>query len=99
MENWESDTAYERVIHYNEKKDAQVRLTVNVFHGVEYIHLREYYMSFDEEWLPSNKGVAMPLDLNNVKQLFIGLAELLADAEVQDVLDAVLGDLYNLTLK
>jgi hypothetical protein len=41
----------------------------------------------------------MPLDLNNVKQLFIGLAELLADAEVQDVLDAVLGDLYNLTLK
>lgn len=99
MELWEADTEYERIIHYNESKDAQIRLTVSVFRGVEYLHLREYYLSFEEEWLPSNRGVSMPLDLNNVKELFIGLCELLADAEVQDVLDAVLGDLYHLTLK
>jgi len=99
MELYEADTAYERIIHYNETKDAQIRLTVNVFRGVEYLHLREYYLSFDEEWLPSNKGVSMPLDLNNIKQLFIGLSELLADAEVTSVLQEVLGELCDITLK
>jgi len=94
MELYEADTAYERVIHYDEYKEKQIRLTVNVFRGVEYLHIREYYLSFDEEWCPTPKGCAMPLDLINVKELFIGLAELLADAEVDSVLADLLGDKY-----
>lgn len=94
MELYEADTAYERVVHYDEIKEKQIRLTVNVFRGIEYLHLREYYLSFDEEWCPTPKGCAMPLDLNNVKQMFIGLSELLAEAEVSTVLEEILGDKY-----
>jgi len=99
MELYETDTAYERVIHYDEYNEKQIRLTVNVFRGIEYLHIREYYLSFDEEWCATPKGCAMPLDLHNTKQLFIGLAELLADAEVDSVIQAILGDSYEIRKK
>ena len=35
---------YERVIHYDEDKEIQIRLTVNCFRGIEYLHLRKYYL-------------------------------------------------------
>jgi len=95
----ESDTAYERVIHYDKFKEKQIRLTVNVFRGVEYLHLREYYLSFEEEWCATPKGCAVPLDLDNIKQLFIGLTDLLADAEVDEVIHHILGDSYNVQRK
>jgi len=99
MEIWEPDTEYERIIHFNETKDMQVRLTVNVFMGVEYLHVREYYMDFDEKWCPTPKGCAMPLNLNNARQLFEGLVDLLADAESEAVIQSVLGEQYNISLK
>ena len=34
---------YERIIHEDEVKDIQVRLTVNTFRGIEYLHLRKYW--------------------------------------------------------
>jgi hypothetical protein len=73
-----------RVIHQTQEK--QVRLTINEFRGVEYLHLREYYLDFDETWCPSNKGVAMPLDLNNSRELFAGLVEILSLAESKQVI-------------
>ena len=44
---------YEHVIHYDEVKQEQVRVTVNTFRGVEYLHVRKYYMDFTEEWKPT----------------------------------------------
>jgi len=82
---------YERIIYYNEKKETQVRLTVNIFKGVEYLSLRSFYLSFEEEWLPTKQGVSMPLDLDNVKQLFIGLTELLSNAESEEIVEEILG--------
>lgn len=94
MELYQADTSYEIVLHYNETKETQIRLTVNVFRGVEYLHVREYYLSFDEEWCPTPKGCGMPLDLNNVKQMFIGLIELLSDAEANEIVDEVFKGIY-----
>lgn len=75
---------YSRIIH--ETDDFQVRLTINSFRGIEYLHLRKYYMDFSEEWMPTKDGVAMPLDFNNSKELFIGLVEILSLAESKDVI-------------
>lgn len=75
---------YSRIIH--ETDDFQVRLTINSFRGIEYLHLRKYYMDFSEQWMPTKDGVAMPLDFNNSKELFIGLVEILSLAESKDVI-------------
>lgn len=79
-----SDEVFSRIVH--QADDKQIRLTVNEFRGVEYIHLREYYQDFEENWCPSKKGVAMPLDLNNSKELFTGLIEILSLAEAKEVI-------------
>ena len=87
---------YSRLIHQTD--DFQVRLTINRFRGVEYLHLRKYYLDFSEEWLPTKDGVAMPLNLINSKELFIGLVEILSLAETKDVIQShfkeLLQDIY-----
>ena len=95
MEIYDPDTEYERIIHEDELKQNQVRLTVNVFRGVEYMHLRKYYMDFNEEWKPSNEGIALPLDFNNCRELFAGLVEILSLAESKDIIESQFRDLLD----
>ena len=99
MEIHEAPTAYERIIHYDPVKDHQIRLTVNTFRGVEYLHLRKYYQDFDESWKPSNEGVAMPIDLENSRELFAGLVEILSLAESRDIIVSHFEDLIKLTFQ
>lgn len=80
----QSEEVYSRIIQENEFN--QVRLTVNIFRGVEYIHLRKYYMDFTEEWKPSSEGIGMALNLNNSKELFAGLLEILSLAESKELI-------------
>jgi hypothetical protein len=98
MDLYKAPEAYSRVIHYDEVKEQQVRLTINTFKGIEYIHLRKYYMDFDEEWRPTPEGIAMPLDLSNSKELFMGLLEILSLAESKDMIEEhfsdIIKDLY-----
>ena len=49
MELYASPEVYEKIVHYDEDKETQVRLTVSTFRGIEYIHLRKYYLSFEEK--------------------------------------------------
>ncbi len=77
----------EKVIHYNEAKELQVRLTINTFRGIEYLHVRKYYLDFTEEWKPSPEGVAMELDFNNSRELFSGLLEILSLAESKEIIE------------
>tara|TARA_X000001382_G_scaffold78505_2_gene55054 strand:- start:1832 stop:2131 length:300 start_codon:yes stop_codon:yes gene_type:complete len=93
MELHQAPEAYSRIIHYDDVKQVQVRLTINTFHGVEYLHLRKYYMDFDEEWKPTPEGVAMPLDFNNSKELFAGLTEILSLAESKQLIEEHFSDL------
>ena len=69
MDLHQAPEAYSRVVHYDKVKEVQIRLTINTFRGVEYMHLRKYYMDFDEEWKPTPEGIAMPLDLSNSREL------------------------------
>ena len=84
MDIWQEPEDYSRIVHVDRDGTTQIRLTVNTFRGVEYLHLRKYYQSFEEEWLPTKDGVAMPLDLTNSYELFTGLVEILSLAESRD---------------
>jgi hypothetical protein len=86
MDLYNAPEAYSRIIHYDTVKEQQIRLTINTFRGIEYIHLRKYYLDFDEEWKPTPDGVAMPLDFNNSRELFSGLVEILSLAESKSVI-------------
>ena len=92
---YEPEPVYERLIHYDEAKHIQIRLSVNTFRGVEYLHLRKYYQDFDEEWKPSNEGIAIPLDFNNSRELFVGLVEILSLAESKDIIESNFRDLLD----
>ena len=37
MELYETPPVYEKLIHYDEKKEVQVRLVVSTFRGIEYL--------------------------------------------------------------
>ena len=87
MQLHEAPPMYERIIHYNEEKEVQVRLTVSTFRGIEYLHLRKYYLAFDEEWMPSSEGIAMEIDFDNSRELFAGLVEILSLAESKEILE------------
>ena len=87
MELHEAPPLYEKLIHEDAEKQIQVRLTINTFRGIEYLHLRKYYLDFDEYWKPSKEGIAMELDFNNSRELFSGLIEILSLAEAKDVLE------------
>jgi hypothetical protein len=87
MELHEAPALYEKIIHYNEDKELQVRLTINTFRGIEYLHVRKYYLDFTEEWKPSPEGVAMELDFNNSRELFSGLLEILSLAESKEIIE------------
>lgn len=83
---------YEKVIHEDSEKFIQLRLIVNEFRGIEYLHLRKYYLDYNGDWLPSSDGVSMALDLNNCRELFKGLVEILSLAESKQILEEVFGN-------
>ena len=47
MKIYDPPEIYQTIISEKESGDEQVRLTINEFKGVEYIHLRKYYLDFD----------------------------------------------------
>ena len=66
---------------------------INEFREQEYLHLREYYLDFDEEWKPTPKGISIPLEIETSKELFIAISEILSLAESKKVVEEVFGDL------
>lgn len=93
MELYQAPEIYEKLIHYDEDKHVQVRLSIKEFRGIEYLHLRKYYQDFNEEWKPSNEGISMPLDFDNSRNMFIGLTEILSLAESKEVIEEHFSDL------
>jgi hypothetical protein len=83
--------AYSKIILSEPYK--QVRLTINEFREQEYLHLREYYLDFDEEWKPTDKGIAIPLELETSKELFVAFSEIISLAESKQVLEEFFGEL------
>lgn len=82
---------YSRIITNDGLK--QVRLYINEFRDQEYLHIREFYLDFDEEWKPTPKGISIPLEIETSKELFIAISEILSLAESKKVVEEIFGDL------
>ena len=95
MKLHEAPEMYEKIISENEEGTEQVKLTINTFYDVEYIHLRKYYLDFDGDFKPSKDGVAMKLDFNNSKNMFEGLVEILSLAESKSILETHFKDILD----
>lgn len=80
----DSEIVYEKLIHQNDEKGYQLKLVLNTFRDIEYIHLRKYFLSFDEGFLPSREGVAIPATISNIYTLLDGLIEICSKAETLD---------------
>lgn len=93
MELYQAPEVYEKVIHYDEEKHVQIRLAIKEFRGIEYLHLRKYYLDFNEEWKPSSEGIAMQLDFDNSRNMFVGLVEILSLAESREIIEEHFADL------
>jgi hypothetical protein len=98
MELYEAPELFERVILHDSERHLQVRLTVSTFRGVEYISLRKYYLDFNEEWKPTPDGISFPITIENSRELFIGLTEILSLAESKSIIEEefgkIISDLY-----
>ena len=95
MKLHEAPELYEKIISQNEEGTEQVKLTINTFYDVEYLHLRKYYLDFDGDFKPTKDGVAMKLDFNNSRGLFEGLVEILSLAESKSILETHFKDILD----
>ena len=95
MKIYEAPEIYEKIISETKEGTEQIRLTINEFRGVEYLHLRKYYLDFEGEFKPSKDGVAMSLDFENSKALFEGLVEILSLAESKGILETHFKDILD----
>lgn len=53
----EAPEMYEKIISENDTGTEQIKLTINTFRDIEYLHLRKYYLDFDGDFKPSKDGV------------------------------------------
>jgi len=74
------------VLSENTETFEQIRLTVNEFREVQYLHIRKYYLDYDGEYKPTKKGLAIPISIDTIANLYNGLVELLAKSDVLEVL-------------
>ena len=95
MKIYEAPEIYEKIISETKEGTEQIRLTINEFRGVEYLHLIKYYLDFEGEFKPSKDGVAMALDFENSKALFEGLVEILSLAEAKGILETHFKDILD----
>ena len=93
MIDLDAPAIYEKMIQETEHE--QVKLVINTFRGVEYISIRKYYLDFDEEFKPSNQGITIPIDMENTRNLFQGLVEILSLAESKAIIEENFRDLLD----
>lgn len=92
MDN-ESPVLYEKLIYENEPKAYQVKLVVNEFRGVQYVHLRKYFLSYEGEYIPSREGISMEASMHNILSLLDGMVELCSYEETSEVVTKYFSDL------
>jgi hypothetical protein len=86
---------YEKILYENPEKGFQLRLVVNSFRDIEYIHVRKYFMSYDEGYLPSKEGISIPASIPVIYALLSGLTEICAKAEALEIINQYGKDLSN----
>lgn len=76
---------YSKVFYQNDAKDFQWRLTVSEFRGVQYLNIRKYFLTFEEDYQPTKDGMSIPLELASTFSLAAGLLDILSHAEATEL--------------
>lgn len=80
-----SDTLlYEKILSEDMEKGSQLRLVVSEFKGKEYLHVRKYFLSYDEGFVPTKEGISMPATISSIYALLDGLIEICSYEESTD---------------
>lgn len=59
-----SDPGEERLIRaFDRGAGQQLQVRLVTFRGREYLDLRNFYLDENDEWKPTRKGIAIPLEL------------------------------------
>lgn len=77
---------YEKLIEENVAKGFRIYLTVSEFRGETYLHFRKYFLSYEEDWLPSQEGVSMTLSIENTCAIIDGVLDILSQSEGEQVI-------------
>jgi hypothetical protein len=77
----DSEVLFERIIYENEVKAYQLRVVANLFRDVEYLHIRKYFLSFEDGFIPSKEGISIPMSIENMYAILDALIELCSKAE------------------
>ena len=64
-----------------EDGEEQLRMQVSEFRGKQYFSIRIWYLDFDSEWHPTDKGFTVPYDANVITYLADSLSKLMSKAE------------------
>ena len=83
----EEPELYEKIIYTNEEKYYQLRLVVNEFRGQQYVHIRKYFLSYENEYVPSKEGISMIAGINNIYSLLDGLLEIVSKEEAIEAIN------------
>lgn len=83
---------YEKLITEDYEKGKQLRLVVNEFRDVQYLHIRIYYLDYEGNWVPTKEGVSMPISISNLYALMDGLIEI---ASYEEAKDSILKHFYD----
>jgi hypothetical protein len=93
MEIYEAPEIYESIVWSDDVGYTNIKVVVSTFKDTEYLHIRKYYLDFDEEWKPTKDGITIPLDIDNTKAIFRALAEIISLAEAREVIEEYFGDI------
>ena len=59
----------------------QLRFTVSEFRGKMYLSLSYWYLTFEEDWAPTTKGVTLPYNPDTVTYLVEAFSKILSKTE------------------
>ncbi len=90
-----NDVLVEKLLWQSDDGGKQLKFVVSEFRGVAYLHIREYYLSFDEGYVPSKEGINLPVNITSVQALLEALAESLSDSEFRSILEKALNETKN----
>ena len=81
-----SNELYEKLIYENEIKGYQLKLVVNEFKGIQYIHIRQYFLSYEGDFIASKEGISMEASISNITALLNGLIEICSKEESKEAI-------------
>lgn len=81
----EDGLEYSKVFWQSDAKDFQWRITVSTFMGQQYLNIRKYFLTFEEDYQPTREGMSIPLDMSSSFKLASGLLDILSNAEATEL--------------